>query len=44
VTAPGGVHPARDEGPEAAAEDLDLLAAKIKQILDEQARRHGIDV
>ncbi len=26
------------------AEDLDALAAKIKFILDEQARRHGIDV
>jgi hypothetical protein len=31
--------------PEAAlSEDLDVLAAKIKQILDEEARRHGIDV
>jgi hypothetical protein len=31
---------------EAAAkeDDLDLLAAKLKRILDEQARRHGIDV
>lgn len=28
----------------AAEEDLDALAAKIKFILDEQARRHGIDV
>lgn len=28
----------------AMAEDLDALAAKIKFILDEQARRHGIDV
>lgn len=28
----------------AAPEDLDALAAKIKLILDEQARRHGIDV
>jgi hypothetical protein len=27
-----------------SAEDLDALAAKIKLILDEQARRHGIDV
>jgi hypothetical protein len=27
-----------------AEEDLDKLAAKIKFILDEQARRHGIDV
>lgn len=27
-----------------ATDDLDVLAAKIKQILDEQARRHGIDV
>ncbi len=26
------------------ADDLEGLAAKIKQILDEQARRHGIDV
>ncbi len=34
---------AREEGPR-AADDLDVLAAKIKQILDEQARRHGIDV
>jgi hypothetical protein len=24
--------------------DLDVLAAKIKRILDEDARRHGIDV
>jgi hypothetical protein len=28
----------------ALPEDLDVLAAKIKQILDEEARRHGIDV
>lgn len=28
----------------AGVEDLDALAAKIKLILDEQARRHGIDV
>jgi hypothetical protein len=34
---------ARDEARE-AAEDLDALAAKIKLILDEEARRHGIDV
>lgn len=27
-----------------SSEDLDALAAKIKFILDEQARRHGIDV
>ena len=27
-----------------AADDLDMLAAKINQILNEQARRHGIDV
>ncbi len=27
-----------------AEDDLDALAAKIKFILDEQARRHGIDV
>ncbi len=33
---------ARDEA--SAPEDLDALAAKIKLILDEQARRHGIDV
>jgi hypothetical protein len=25
-------------------DDLEVLAAKIKQILDDQARRHGIDV
>ena len=30
---------------EASAEDdLDVLAAQIKRILDEEARRHGIDV
>lgn len=34
---------AREESRE-TAEDLDALAAKIKLILDEQARRHGIDV
>ncbi len=34
---------AREEGPP-ATDDLDELATKIKQILDEQARRHGIDV
>lgn len=28
----------------AADDDLDVLAAKIKRILDEEARRHGIDV
>ena len=28
----------------AGEEDLDALAAKIKLILDEEARRHGIDV
>lgn len=27
-----------------ATDDLDVLATKIKQILDEEARRHGIDV
>jgi hypothetical protein len=27
-----------------AGDDLDTLAAKIKHILDEEARRHGIDV
>jgi hypothetical protein len=26
------------------AEDLDNLASQIKQILDEESRRHGIDV
>jgi hypothetical protein len=29
---------------EPTASDLDALAEKIKLILDEQARRHGIDV
>ena len=29
---------------ETADEDLDLLADRIKRILDEEARRHGIDV
>jgi hypothetical protein len=29
---------------EATEEDLSALAAKIKRILDEEARRHGIDV
>jgi hypothetical protein len=33
---------AREEA--AAPEDLDALAAKIQLILDDQARRHGIDV
>ncbi len=33
-----------DEETMMATDDLDVLAAKIKQILDEQARRHGIDV
>jgi hypothetical protein len=33
---------AREEA--TAPEDLDALAAKIQLILDEQARRHGIDV
>jgi hypothetical protein len=28
----------------AAEEDLRVLAEKIKRILDEEARRHGIDV
>jgi hypothetical protein len=27
-----------------ADEDLDMLATRIKRILDEEARRHGIDV
>jgi hypothetical protein len=35
-------HGARDE--ETADEDLDVLADRIKRILDEEARRHGIDV
>lgn len=34
---------ARDEAA-AVGSDLDVLAAKIKRILDEEARRHGIDV
>jgi hypothetical protein len=34
---------ARQEGT-AAEEDLSALATRIKRILDEQARRHGIDV
>ena len=29
---------------EATPEDLDALARKLKQILDEESRRHGIDV
>jgi hypothetical protein len=28
----------------AVGDDLDVLAAKIKRILDEEARRHGIEV
>jgi hypothetical protein len=28
----------------AAAADLNVLAANLKRILDEEARRHGIDV
>jgi hypothetical protein len=31
------------EGPP-RGEELDVLAAKVKRILDEEARRHGIDV
>jgi hypothetical protein len=27
-----------------AEDDLSVLAARIKRILDEEARRHGIDV
>jgi hypothetical protein len=36
----------RDASQEARAdkEDLNALASKMKRILDEQARRHGIDV
>lgn len=50
-TAPAGVLPLASETARSGAreearppEDLDALAAKIKLILDEQARRHGIDV
>jgi len=35
---------ARQEEATAADDNLDVLAAKIKRILDEEARRHGIDV
>ena len=35
---------ARREETPAAEDDLNMLAAKIKRILDEEARRHGIDV
>jgi hypothetical protein len=35
---------ARREAVDAMPEDLDVLAAKIKRILDDEARRHGIDV
>jgi hypothetical protein len=30
--------------PGAAADDLEELTAKLQRILEEQARRHGIDV
>jgi hypothetical protein len=37
---------ARQEMPSGALpeDDLEVLAAKIKRILDEEARRYGIDV
>ena len=35
---------ARNEEAAATEDDLSALAAKIKRILDEEARRHGIDV
>lgn len=35
---------AKQEEAALAEEDLDILAAKIKRILDEEARRHGITV
>jgi hypothetical protein len=35
---------ARQEEATAADDNHDVLAAKIKRILDEEARRHGIDV
>lgn len=43
VAATIATHQARAESA-AADDDLDKLAAKIKLILDEQARRHGIDI
>jgi hypothetical protein len=42
VAAAAARHGARAE--DTADEDLDVLAARIKRILDEEARRHGIDV
>jgi hypothetical protein len=42
VAAATARHGARAE--DAMDEDLDVLAARIKRILDEEARRHGIDV
>jgi hypothetical protein len=38
----GGVEPNEDEI--ISDEDLSILSGKIKRILDEEARRHGIDV
>ena len=35
---------ARQEETTGVEDDLGALAAKIKRILDEEARRHGIDV
>lgn len=44
-TAPEGAFDRRPAAiPGAAAEELDELAAKLQRILEEQARRHGIDV
>jgi hypothetical protein len=37
-------HEARQDETDLVQEDLDLLADKIKRILDEEARRHGIQV
>jgi hypothetical protein len=35
---------ARQEEATAGDDDLSVLAARIKRVLDEEARRHGIDV
>jgi len=35
---------AKQEISATSEEDLNILAAKIKRILDEEARRYGIDV
>jgi hypothetical protein len=35
---------ARQDEAAAHGEDLSVLAVQIKRILDEEARRHGIDV